>query len=323
MRNTLKLFYRLWTNTVEATSNICYVTRIRNSKKYRNERIKTEIQRTVHQIEKGLSIEQPKKGFGLAKIQLLIDYLKELEASDEEAIEVINRASSCIISYFNFYKSHNWEEKKIGDLEQKFYNLNLKYEYDESYGGLLNIAKVVHSESEMEVIRDIAESRHSIRDFTGEIVSMSTIEEAVRFAQLAPSACNRQSVRAYVIDKKDFGKYKDWLGDIGFFGDYGFDKIVLVTAKLTGYNESEGVQHLVSPGIFVGYLVLALEALNVGSCIMQRSLYNDKKWAAAKKIMDIPDDEQSFCLVGCGVKKDKYKVPVSKRLPTSTILKEL
>ena len=319
IKNKIK-FFRKSKNTLD---NYRYISEIRTSEEFKQNRLISEIQRTVHQVEKGLSVEKPREGFGYEKISLIMDYLERLTETNREAEQVKNRAGSLIESYFHFYDEKGWKSEKLENLKDRFEKLNLYFVNNPVYGGLLEIQKVEHSEDEFKALQDIAKSRHSIRDFTGETVSVNDIRDAVVFAQNAPSACNRQSVRCYIIDNTMFEEIGEWIKNIGFFGDYGFDKILLVTAKITGYNENEGMQHLVSPGIFVGYLVLALEALNIGACIMQRSLNNDEKWSKARKQLNIPGDEQSFCLIGIGKKKDLYKVPVSLRLPIEVVLKEI
>ena len=323
MNNFIKQSYAKLKGIKKSTSNTLHVINIRNAFSFKQERLKSEMQRAVHQIEKGLSVENPREGFGYEKISFLIKSLSELTEDSLEAREVINRVCSCIESYFRLYETNGWNGSQIKDLRDKFSCVQVNYKYSPTYGGLLEIERENHDTQDFEVLQEIASSRHSIRDFSGEEVKTSVIKKAVEFAQKAPSACNRQAVRCYIIDKSKFNELGDWLKNIGFFGDYGFDKIILVTGKITGYNQNEGLQHLVSPGIFVGYLVLALEALNIGACVMQRSIDNDAKWVAAREKMHIMEDEQSFCLIGVGQKKETYKVPASKRLPVEVIMREI
>ncbi len=297
-----------------------HILSIRSSCDFKLERTKSEVQRLVHQIEKGLSIGEPKANFGIQKIKQIIIYLEQLiNETDKESIEVINRACSCIQNYLAFYEDMKWNNPDIECIKQDLKKIN--YEYQSTYGGVLTLKKNTHDLSAFEVLNGVATSRHSIRDFSGETVDISVLEKAISFSQLAPSACNRQGVRCYIIEKEMFSDLSFWLQNIGFFGDYGFDKIILITSKITCYNEKENIQHLVSPGIFVGYLLLALESLNVGACVMQRSLYFDNNWKKVCERLNIPLDEQSFCLIGCGCKKEEYKVPVSNRLSLDILLR--
>lgn len=320
LTNALKLIYRSITNSIQATKNMLFVTQTRNDYKHIQTRLISEIQRNIHQIEKGLSISKPKYGFGYKKIEQIIFYLQQLD-SNNELQEIRNIAGSCINAYFQFYKEQNWNNDEIEKLREKFKNSSIQFMNNPDDGGIINIKKKTFTLNDFNKLSEIAKSRHSVREFSGEVVDDNILLQAVKFAQMAPSACNRQAVRCYIIDKYKYENLSEWLGDIGYFGDVGFDKIILITAKITGYNASEGMQHLVSPGLFTGYLVLALEALNVGACVIQRSLNNDRMWINVRNKLGIPDDEQSFCLVGCGTKKDEYKVPVSKRMSVNAIVK--
>ena len=49
----------------------------------------------------------------------------------------------------------------------------------------------------------LAYSRHSVRDFSDKPLSVEQVKKAVKLAQTAPSACNRQSSRIiHVIDRE-------------------------------------------------------------------------------------------------------------------------
>ncbi len=48
---------------------------------------------------------------------------------------------------------------------------------------------------------------------------MEKIKAAISIALHAPSACNRQGVRAYVIAEKSKDALKDWLVGLGGFAD--------------------------------------------------------------------------------------------------------
>lgn len=53
---------------------------------------------------------------------------------------------------------------------------------------------------------DIFESRTSVRAFTDEPVAKSQVMALLRAAMLAPSACNQQPWRFYVIYDKSFNR---------------------------------------------------------------------------------------------------------------------
>lgn len=179
-----------------------------------------------------------------------------------------------------------------------------------------------YDESNYLTLKKIAEERHSIRDFNDENVPMEKLRKAIEIAQRAPSACNRQGVRVYVITDKYKECLKGWLEGTGGFSD-SVDKFILITGRISSYRKDEPFQYIVSASIFAGYLTLALQSLGIGACVIQRSVLYNKKWEDIAKSLCIPGDEQAILMVGTGMPKNEYKVPVSWRLQYNEQVKEL
>ena len=164
-------------------------------------------------------------------------------------------------------------------------------------------------------------SRHSIRDFEEKEVSNDTIYRAVQAAQMAPSACNRQAVRAYVLSPEKLCQlYGGDLEGIGGFAQNA-SKFILITGQLSAYQPGEYNQYIVSASIFGTYLMQALLTQNIGSCIVQRPLYFSKQWEKIANEIGIPADERLVFMMAIGYMKPVCAVPVSKRFPTEQILK--
>jgi len=302
-----------------AAANAQYVEKARLGETFKKNRIKYEILRNVHQLEKGMSINHPKAGFGIEKAKGLVRYIQMLgDCPVSSDLYYIKRIGiSALKSYINLFINNGWNINKVKDVIDFISNLDIDVE--DGLSGTVHIQSTRHTEEAFNSLKDIAISRHSIRDFSDASIDPSLILQAISIAQRAPSACNRQAVKYYIVDKTHFETIQEWLGDIGYFGDYGFDKLIIVTGVITAHNEYETFQHLVSPGIAVGYLLLSLEALNIGACVMQRHIFFEPKWEAVCEKLMIPKDEQCFCLIGCGEKKKEYNVPRSARLPIEYI----
>ena len=56
--------------------NSRYIIKVRTSREFKLNRTKYEILRHVHQLEKGMSINEPKVGFGVDKADQLLKYIK-------------------------------------------------------------------------------------------------------------------------------------------------------------------------------------------------------------------------------------------------------
>ena len=291
----------------------------------KKDRLAARIVRFVHSIEKGLSIESPRPGFGYDKIEILYGWIKEylnLEGVDKTPVYM---AADALKAYCKYHDEIGFATEKIVEIKNicdELTNIKTTDGIKGEFGGVTKICKK-DMVFDIKEIEKLFNTRHSVRQFTKEPVSVKLIEKAIQMAQTAPSACNRQGVRAYVIDSKKFiDIYSGQLQGIGGFAD-DCDKVILITGKISAYEDYEYKQFIVSAGIFTGYLTLSLHSLNLGACVVQRSLRPDKTWTEFCKKNNISLDEQLICLVMVGCLKEETTVPLSKRYSTETIVKEL
>lgn len=303
----------------EAKRNI----KIQKKKDFAASRIEAEIIRYVHAIEKGLSLEKPRLGFGLKKINCLFSYIEEYKKLNIEDTMCLFMARDVIIAYLEFHKNKGYTSEAIEKVSEKqaFLFSNLPND-GVSYGGVLTLNKDELSYS-LDEIEKLFRTRHSIREFSGESVADEDIRKAIALAQTCPSACNRQCTRVYSISVK---KYMQDMGTdlqgIGGFADDA-DRFLLVTAKQSAYEIDERNQYIVSAAMFAGYLSLALQAYRIAACTVQRSVLPNKRWDNFKRINGIADDEQIVVMFAIGKFKDITKVPVSKRFALDKVFREL
>lgn len=135
----------------------------------------------------------------------------------------------------------------------------------------------------------------------------------------APSACNRQSTRVYILDHKDFDIISRWTGGVKTFL-HTVDKLLIITGQMSAFEKDEYFQYSVNAGIFTGYLTLSLHAVGIGACVLQRPLLKDIMWENLQKRLNIPMDEQVVCAMAIGVPVNEMKVPQSFRLPYERIV---
>lgn len=299
--------------------------KILKGKAFQKSRLEAAIIRLVHSIEKGLSIKSPRLGFGYKKIERLALLVDEYMKDPAQDLTCVYMAGGALKSYCNFHDSKEFESHQYTNTKkfcEKINNYCRSVNEITEYGG---IKRVLLSELDCDIneIEKLFRTRHSIREFENKPVEMEKIKKAISLAQHAPSACNRQAVRVYVINgKKLLEEYNNNLEGIGGFAE-DVDKFLIVTGKLSSYDEFEYNQFIVSAGIFVGYLSLALHAYKIGACIIQRSLRYTKQWKEFCEKYNIPDDEQIICMIGIGNMKESTMVPISRRYPLDKILREL
>lgn len=294
---------------------------ILKSNKFDKNRIEAEIIRNVHSIEKGLCIRSPRPGFGVKKINEMFSLVeKYMKLTDEKT--VLYFVVDAVREYLDFQKSIGFESRDIDDIYEK--NLKLKDklgEHTELCGGTSDFCKADNLFN-VDEIEKLFETRHSVREFSDEQVPEELLLKAIKLAQRAPSACNRQAVHVYSISSQDYIKSMGNLDGIGGFAE-DVDRFVLITGVKSAYRRGEKNQFSVSASMYAAYLTLTLHLYGIGACTVQRSLFPDSTFVKFREVYGIPEDEQLVVMLGIGMLKDKVKVPVSKRYPTEKIYKKL
>jgi nitroreductase len=227
-------------------------------------------------------------------------------------------AYDAIEEYIRFHRSKDYEGEAFQAVCRRFEGLTWGGDHEGKYGGTLLVDTA--PELTVDQLQAFMASRHSVRDFTGEPVSDEEIKRAIQAAQLAPSACNRQAVRAYALSSERILKlYGGKMEGIGGFAQDA-DKFILITGKVSAYRMGEYDQHIVSAAIFASYLTLALHAQGIGSCVVQRPLQYSGQWQYMSRQCAIAQDEQLVLMIAIGKTKAQYTAPVSKRFPVEAVL---
>ncbi|MCC0179590.1 nitroreductase family protein [Waterburya agarophytonicola K14] len=163
-------------------------------------------------------------------------------------------------------------------------------------------------------------SRHSIRNFTNNSVSLDLISQAVQMAQFTPSVCNRQAARISVLhtaeDKEKALSYQN--GNRGF--GHTADKVLVISSNLKSYNSvGERNQCWIDGGMFAMSLVYALHSLGLGTCCLNWCVENDVD-RSFKQELSIPDSDAIAMLILVGYMPDKIQVATSRRKHLEEVL---
>lgn len=286
-------------------------------------RLEADIIRNVHSIEKGLCLENPRKGFGIAKISKLFELSEAYLSLKPADLDCLYFIVDGVSAYLDFHSQIGFENDDIKKIRESNETLKKKLpERNEVYGGISTIS-VSDMDFDMAEIEKLFNTRHSVREFSGESVDDETIQKAIRLAQRCPSACNRQGVRIYSVKGDKFlSDIEQNLEGVGGFAQ-DVDSFLVITGKQSAYSIDEKNQFAVSASIFAGYLTLALHAYKVGACVIQRPLIPREYWSKFRKKNQIPEDEQIVMLIGIGKYKETTKVPLSKRFDVDKIYRKL
>ena len=278
---------------------------------YQLDCIAAELIRNTHSIEKGLCISEPRLGFGHEKQNEMIKQIEQLSNTKSSYYqEICDMAVGALVEYLDFHKQNHYTDEFCVKL--RAFVENYGSPTMEKIGGTLFVEKDSIQFDEVEIARFMT-SRHSVRDFATTPVDEAKIEKAMQLAQSAPSACNRQGVRAYVLSEDQGKKLAKQLSGVGGFADQ-VSKFIVITGKRSAYRLNESKQHIVSASIYAGYLTLTLHLYGFGACIVQRPVLWNTTWMRLSEIIGADKDEQIVCLLAVGNLKESFKVPISHRL---------
>jgi nitroreductase len=270
-----------------------------------------------HAIEKALSLENPRPGFGLDRVIRLIDSLnryKILYGSNK----IINICNDVIIEYelFNkdYFRTTQQEHfKSISDYVAGLSSLN--------QGGTLNLSKNEILTSSKINFTDFFKSRHSVRDFLNENLNYNEIADAVDTARYTPSACNRQAWHVYYLNKNNKEQFDLILnnqnGNLGFREN--IDSLLIITGSIESFADYERNQVYIDSGMFSMSLLLALHSKGIATCCLNTS-FDKKSDMQFRSIVSIKETETPIMIIALGTLKEKFKVAQSNRKSLNEIL---
>ena len=167
---------------------------------------------------------------------------------------------------------------------------------------------------------EIAKHRHSLRNFSASPISKDDIVNAVKLAQTAPSACNRQPIRIYAVT--DTEKITQIMGLHGGIRTMSSPTAIFVVAgdRTLYKGEYERNTVYVDGGIFTMNLLYALDHFGIASCpAIWGNIPSDD--SLLSKIVGIPKNHIIINLIVAGYYPDEqYKVAVSAKRDVDTVL---
>lgn len=270
-----------------------------------------------HVVEKGLAMPEMKLGFGQEKVNELGSRLKKYadKYGKDNVTYTVGVGTLKQYQIVHLEKQFKLPEK-INRLLDYFkeevsnYDISGRYTREEFY-------KNKNTEFPL-----FANSRHSVRNFDTSIeIQESELIDAVRLAQTAPSACNRQATRVHIITDKQMIKQCLSLqnGNRGF-GELA-NKLLIVTGNLqTVLGAQEFFDLNTNVGIFIMNLSYSLHYQEIAHSILNwYAMPKDDR--RLRKIVGIPDEENIVAFIVCGRVPDEFKIAISPRMKTEDIVK--
>lgn len=275
--------------------------------------IAEELIRNTHSIEKGLCINNPRLGFGHQKQDVMFQQIRKLKNSDSSLHKIaVHMALDAIREYLDFHNNQGYSDDFIIKMREEIDSYNNSKD-DVKFGGTSLFMKLDLNENDISTVERFINSRHSIRDFSDEDIDDKILLKALLLAEKAPSACNRQGVRAYVICDDILKELVKKLPEIGGFAEAA-KRVIVITGKISAYRQEEINQYIVSASMYAAYLTLTLHLYGMGTCVVQRPVIWSKTWERLRQTWKINKDEQIVCMLTVGMLKKECRVPLSNRL---------
>lgn len=272
-----------------------------------------------HKVEKGLSLPSPRRFFGQPVLRKV---LRMLDSEYGRASAFRDAALGSIAAYVKFHEQLEPPEGSAG-LLKALGDLRGAWQGTEERGGVQTVRKAdITRDGEIDFGKFVR-SRHSVREFEPGVIPISTFEQCVTEAMYAPSVCNRQSARCYLIQDKSVIDRALALqnGNRGFSDQ--IENLVIVTSDLSAFNTSgERYQSWIDGGMFAMALVFALHSRGIGSCCLNWSQNPDADKALRAR-MPIADADNVIMYIAVGELRDEFEVCRSMRKPLTEVLKEI
>lgn len=280
------------------------------------ERLRAALLKKSHSLEKGLSLSEPRVGFGSSHVLGLLRLVRKY-------INAFGYDPTLIMSLETLWAYYRWNYVQGNELIELYQTLQELYPKTETEND--DIGRVVKIDREGILskakldLKAFFETRYSIRSFSSEIVEMTIIEDAVRMAQKTPSVCNRQPWKVHVFS----GEAKDKViacqrGNKGF--GHLANKVLVITSELQAFfSVNERNQYAIDGGMFSMSIVYALHSLGVGTCCLAWNV-EPKDDIELRKIAKIPDSETIIMLIAVGHLPKQLQVVLANKKSLEQIL---
>lgn len=271
----------------------------------------------AHALEKGLSHEDLRLGFGRTALEKLAETLDMYTRKGFNKSSISYRNT---ISVLNEYKRVHLESGYSIDYFNQMFDAIID-EIDADKSGLGGVLCITKKPADKQNFKELFESRWSVREYSDRPVDVSRVKDAVKLSMKSPSVCNRQSARVRIITDTEI--IKRVLKVQGGFTGYDTPPVLLVVTSdmRTFLASTERNQPYIDGGIFSMSLLMSLEFYGLAACPLN-AMFNKKRDILVKAIAGIQDYEALIMFISVGNFKTTSKVPKSFRITAEEVIKQ-
>lgn len=281
------------------------------------EQLKGRIILYSHAIEKGLSRESIRFGFGKEVIKSLAEKLEiYMEENYNPNDSVYVNGLSVMRAYIELHKKEKFDIEEFTNKYPKVIQAAL--DNKSTIGGEKVVDNSTKQQNQDLNFEQLAKSRMSIRDYADTDVDIKKVNHAIKIATKSPSVCNRQSSRVYVIRDKE--TIEEALKLQGGFKGYEMPPVLIMVTTDNSYFVSvlERNQGYTDGGIFSMSLLYGLEFVGLAACALN-TMFDLETARKTKSLLGIPDSENLIMYISVGNFKKENKIPKSFRYDVDEI----
>ncbi|ATA24703.1 hypothetical protein BIY26_23250 [Brenneria goodwinii] len=274
------------------------------------------ITRLYHGVEKGLSVSNFKKEFGLKNIDWLQNILLDAKHRGFHSVHV----DSAITTLKKYYSAHDDSGSDAFNKSKEFFfrSINIDSNID---GGV----KYLNTRDDLSSLgyKDFFSSRQSVREFKNEPIDEETIINAIDIAKYCPSACNRQAIKVfYSLDSKKNAEILSHQNGSRAFRD-NVPGLLIICSDIR-YQEGAEERHLgfVEGGIWILSLINALHCMNLGACVLNWCV-RARKNKDFIHLFKIPPYYEICAMIAVGKPIPAQKTPCSVRRKSEDFLEKI
>ena len=272
-------------------------------------KLESDVIMAYHSIEKGFLHHKIRPKFAREKVILILNNISRLDEFDYSNSQIIS-AKNVLCKYYEYHLSEN---VCIDSFFSRQMYEKIKKDSNDEFSPVHVVQKNKFYEHSCSSFTEFSKSRKSLRDFSNEIIDYKKIQEVVKLANTAPSVCNRQSSKVYLVNSKDTidNVLRIQGGFVGYENNVK-QLLILTSNKNFFYTIGERNQVYIDGGIYLMNLLYSLHFYKIAACPANwgKCVSDDKK---IRKYLNIPMSEQIICLIPIGYPKDEILYANSER----------
>lgn len=308
----------------------CYTASIRDAARYLRHSSTLEHNLTLtqlealiisqyHALEKGFSLTNTKKVFGINHVKYLLKLMRSYRESGYDCNRDIYQSSlSTLKSYLTH---HTGQESYLGETGPEIKDICAELVKEIQSPSLKCHVHDFPDKNDAVTYQKLVLTRASVRMFTGEPVPNEKILRALELARVSPSSCNRQPWRVLRIRNPQRIKLLCSLqrGNKGF-GHLAGEILIISADCSVYYGAHERNQAFIDGGIFSMAVLMAVHSVGIGACALNWSVTNETD-KQLRKEFNLPDQEVVIMCIALGVLPEEFMVARSDKKSLAEIVR--